>query len=79
MKIYKNFKPSPKNCGVKTVATLGTFDGVHIGHRHILNRVINRAEQTGIKAVVLTFDRHPVSIIKPDFSPNHAGRKTGNI
>jgi len=69
MKIYKNFKPSPKNCGIKTVATLGTFDGVHIGHRHILNRVINRAEQTGIKAVVLTFDRHPVSIIKPDFSP----------
>ena len=69
MKIYKDFKPTPKNCGFETVATLGTFDGVHIGHRHILNRVVTRAKKTGVKAVVLTFDCHPVSIIKPGFSP----------
>jgi len=69
MEVYKDFKPAPKNCGFKTVATLGTFDGVHIGHRHILNQVIIKAEQTGVKAVVLTFDHHPFSVIKPDFSP----------
>lgn len=69
MKIYKDFKPTHKNCGFKTVATLGTFDGVHIGHRHILNQVITKAKQVGIKAVIITFDRHPGSIIKPDYSP----------
>ncbi len=69
MKIYKDFKPTPQNCGYKTIATLGTFDGVHIGHQLVLKQVLKKAEQTGLKAVVLTFDRHPASVIKPDFSP----------
>ena len=69
MKIYKEFEPSPENCGMKTVATLGTFDGVHIGHRKILKQVVTRAKQIGEKAVVLTFDKHPISVIRPDITP----------
>ncbi len=69
MKIFKEFVPSPENCGLKTVATLGTFDGVHIGHRKILEFVVSKAKQTGQEAVVLTFDKHPVSVIRPDVTP----------
>ena len=69
MKIYKDFKPTPGLCGFTTVATLGTFDGVHIGHRKILEQVKARAEQTELHAVVLTFEHHPISVLKPDFSP----------
>ena len=69
MRIYKDFKPTPQNCGFKTIATLGTFDGVHIGHQLVLQKVVKKAEQTGFKAAVLTFDRHPASLITPDVSP----------
>ena len=69
MKIYREFKPLPENCGLQTAATLGTFDGVHIGHCKILKQVVMMAEQKNVDAAVLTFDRHPVSILKPDYSP----------
>ena len=70
MKIYKNFDISRSNCGFKTTVTLGTFDGVHIGHREILKKVIDRAEQSGEQSSVVTFDRHPSTVLKPDLSPN---------
>ncbi len=70
MKIFKEFEPSPENCGIRTVATLGTFDGVHVGHRKIFEHVVAHAKTTGKEAVVLTFDKHPVSVIKPDVTPN---------
>ncbi len=69
MKIYKTIKPCLKEHELATIATLGTFDGVHIGHRQILNRVMERAQQTGRKSAVLTFGRHPITIIKPDIAP----------
>lgn len=69
MNIIKDFTPPSEECGGKTVATLGTFDGVHIGHSHILRQVVARAEETGGRPVILTFDRHPISVIKPEFSP----------
>lgn len=69
MKVYKNFIPSNSYCGFTTTVTLGTFDGVHIGHRNILRKVISNAELSGEQAVVVTFDRHPTSILKPEYSP----------
>lgn len=45
---------------------LGTFDGVHIGHRKIINSTVQKANEMGIKSAVLTFDNHPLSIIRPD-------------
>jgi riboflavin kinase/FMN adenylyltransferase len=48
------------------VVTSGTFDGVHLGHRKILNRLIEVAKQTDGESVVITFYPHPRSVISPD-------------
>ncbi len=47
-----------------TVITIGTFDGVHIGHRKILERLINSAKTSGLKATVLTFFPHPRMVLQ---------------
>jgi riboflavin kinase/FMN adenylyltransferase len=44
---------------VHPVVTIGVFDGVHLGHRHLLDHVVSRAGQTGGESVVITFDPHP--------------------
>jgi riboflavin kinase/FMN adenylyltransferase len=49
--------------------TIGNFDGVHVGHRYIFNRIIEEARQVGSKAVVITFDPHPKMILHPDRRP----------
>jgi riboflavin kinase / FMN adenylyltransferase len=48
------------------VVTSGTFDGVHLGHRKILNRLNEIAQQTAGESVVITFYPHPRSVISPD-------------
>ncbi|HEB12052.1 MAG TPA: bifunctional riboflavin kinase/FAD synthetase [Actinobacteria bacterium] len=47
----------------KTVATIGTFDGVHIGHRLIIEEVIARAKQTKLPSLLMTFDQHPRQVL----------------
>ncbi len=41
------------------IVTLGTYDGVHIGHRSILTKLINKAKETGKDSMLITFDPHP--------------------
>ncbi|NJB36405.1 bifunctional riboflavin kinase/FAD synthetase [Croceivirga sp. JEA036] len=50
----------------RTAITIGTFDGVHIGHRKILERLINNAKSTGTKSLVLTFFPHPRMVLQKD-------------
>ncbi len=49
--------------------TIGAYDGVHVGHRHLLGLVRDRADTLGVPAVVVTFDRHPASVIRPSSAP----------
>ncbi len=49
-----------------TAVTIGTFDGVHIGHRTILERLITEAKQLGVKSTVLTFFPHPRMVLQKD-------------
>jgi len=49
--------------------TIGNFDGVHLGHRALLNRVRSYAAAEGLSAAVLTFDPHPVRILAPALAP----------
>lgn len=55
-----------KNVPHQTVVTIGTFDGVHLGHRKILERVTNNAKNTGLKSTVLTFFPHPRMVLQKD-------------
>ncbi|GAB5473969.1 MAG: bifunctional riboflavin kinase/FAD synthetase [Maribacter sp.] len=49
-----------------TVLTIGTFDGVHIGHRSILERLVKSANEKGLKSAVLTFFPHPRMVLQKD-------------
>ncbi|MDX1641412.1 MAG: adenylyltransferase/cytidyltransferase family protein, partial [Balneolaceae bacterium] len=48
-----------------TVLTVGTFDGVHAGHKVLINRVLELAEKNNARSVIVTFDPHPRDIINP--------------
>lgn len=49
-----------------TVVTIGTFDGVHIGHQKIIKRLINTGKLEGLKSVILTFFPHPRMVLQKD-------------
>jgi riboflavin kinase/FMN adenylyltransferase len=55
--------------GKKVCLAIGFFDGVHLGHQQIIRQTISDARQHDAIAVVLTFDRHPNSIVAPDKVP----------
>jgi len=50
----------------KTVITIGSFDGVHLGHRRILEQVRSLAHACGGESIVITFDPHPRTVLRPD-------------
>ncbi len=53
-----------------TVVTIGNFDGVHLGHRHVIERAHEvAAEIGGLPVVAVTFDPHPMTVIRPDKAP----------
>src|SRR5207247_10052857 len=51
------------------VATVGFFDGVHLGHQEVLRSVVARARERGIRSVAITFDRHPREVLSPGSEP----------
>lgn len=64
MKVYYSLEDFTKLNNA--VVTTGTFDGVHIGHKKILNRLIKVAERTDGESVLLTFYPHPRVVLQPD-------------
>ncbi len=65
MKTYTN---SAQFIPTKSVVTIGTFDGVHIGHRKILKKLILRAQEMNCESVVLSFFPHPRMVLQHDTS-----------
>ena len=55
--------------GRGAVVTVGTFDGVHRGHRAVLEEIRARAADTDRRAVLLTFHPHPLRIVRPQVAP----------
>jgi len=53
----------------RSVVTVGFFDGVHLGHRAVLERTVERARELGVPAVAVTFDRHPREVLTPGSEP----------
>ena len=52
-----------------SVATIGFFDGVHRGHRFLIDHVVKMARSSGLEATVITFDRHPRQVLHADYQP----------
>ncbi len=50
----------------RSVVTIGTFDGVHRGHRTLIAEAQAEAESRGLRSVLVTFDRHPTATVRPD-------------
>jgi riboflavin kinase / FMN adenylyltransferase len=55
--------------GLRSAVTIGAYDGVHLGHRALLADLCARAEAAGLSTVVVTFDRHPASVVRPESAP----------
>lgn len=68
MRIFHKLEDVPADFG-PTVLSIGNFDGVHRGHQHVLGKMSERARALGAKSMVLTFDPHPVRILRPREAP----------
>jgi len=53
----------------RTVISIGNFDGVHIGHQAVLSHVVRRAQVAETTAVAMTFDPHPIKLLRPSEAP----------
>lgn len=62
-------EPFPPVISEGSVVTIGKFDGVHIGHRAVIGTVVERAAERGLESVVVTFDRNPLQVVRPDQCP----------
>ena len=68
MLIWRSLDEVPADLG-RTVVVIGNFDGVHLGHRHVVNRARETASQQGLTVVAVTFDPHPMAVLRPEHAP----------
>lgn len=69
MRVWRSCDAVPEDLG-RTVVTIGNFDGVHLGHQHVVRRAREVAEDLGISHVVaVTFDPHPIAVLRPEHAP----------
>lgn len=53
----------------RCVATIGIFDGVHLGHQELIHRAVTLARERSVKSVLVTFDPHPSEVVRPGSHP----------
>lgn len=53
----------------KRIAAVGTFDGVHRGHRSVLDELVKRSREDDLEPIAVTFSRHPLALISPERTP----------
>lgn len=58
--------PSESNAFTASVATIGFFDGVHLGHRFLIQQVTDEARQRGLSSTLITFSTHPATVLHPE-------------
>lgn len=66
--VYRSMAEIPADFG-PSVAAIGNFDGLHLGHRQILSAVTAEARRRGAKGLAITFDPHPEHFLRPAFAP----------
>ena len=65
MQVFHQLEDVPAGYG-PTLVSVGNFDGVHRAHRSVLHEIVSRAKADGARAVAVTFDPHPMRILRPD-------------
>jgi len=65
MKVFRSVAKVPANFG-PTVAVIGNFDGVHLGHQQVIGAVTSEARSKGYRSVAVTFDPHPEQFLRPE-------------
>ena len=69
LRIWRSVSEVPADLG-RTVVTIGNFDGVHLGHQHVVRRSRETAAELDVDTVVaVTFDPHPMAVLRPDHAP----------
>jgi len=68
MRIFRKIEEIPADFG-PTVASVGNFDGVHLAHRRLIESVRQRASELGARSVLVTFEPHPMRILRPSDAP----------
>lgn len=68
MRVFTGAAQVPRDFGPSAVA-VGKFDGVHLGHLAIIERLVKHARDKGLESVVVTFDRNPLEVLAPEKCP----------
>jgi riboflavin kinase/FMN adenylyltransferase len=68
VQIWRSLDDVPVDLG-RTVVTVGNFDGVHLGHQHVLREARDVADAEGLSVVAVTFDPHPMVVLRPEHAP----------
>ncbi len=66
MEVFRQSADLKNLLGGGSSLTVGTFDGVHLGHKALIEYTVERAQALGLKSLVLTFEPHPVYVLRPE-------------
>ncbi len=69
MQIWRSLDSVPDDLG-RTVVVIGNFDGCHRGHTVVVGRARAEADEHGLRLVAVTFDPHPMAVLRPDHAPS---------
>ena len=68
MEVVSDLRGMARRAGASAV-TIGAYDGVHLGHQAVLRELRRRADAEGLSTAVVTFDRHPATVVRPETAP----------
>jgi riboflavin kinase/FMN adenylyltransferase len=68
VQIWRSLDDVPADLG-RTAVIIGNFDGVHLGHQHVVREARSLADAEGLRVVAVTFDPHPMSVLRPEHAP----------
>lgn len=68
MRIWRSLDDVPAELG-RAVVVIGNFDGVHLGHQHVIRNAREVADADGLRVVAVTFDPHPIAVLRPEHAP----------
>jgi riboflavin kinase/FMN adenylyltransferase len=68
VRVWHSLDEIPADLG-RTAVVIGNFDGVHLGHQHVIRTAREVADAHGLQVVAVTFDPHPMAVLRPDHAP----------